>query len=149
CRISIRSMSARGQPRRLSDPAMSASPPTSDIRLHRREPTLWATRRLASADIRVIRRTPRVWYTTYLLPKPGNRQVNASYHCKDRSHPSPSSPNPARAAGREYCSHKADHQRAECGRRGPAVPKHLRREKIQNGIGNIAGAVHTQKDNAL
>ena len=34
--------SVQGQPRRLSDLGMSASPPTSDIGLRRREPTLGA-----------------------------------------------------------------------------------------------------------
>jgi hypothetical protein len=34
--------SESGQSRRLSDVGMSASPPTSDVRLPRTEPTLWA-----------------------------------------------------------------------------------------------------------
>ena len=38
-------MSQSGQSRRLSDVGMSASPPTSDVRLRRTEPTLWATNR--------------------------------------------------------------------------------------------------------
>ena len=61
-------MSQMGQPRRLSDLGMSASPPTSDIGLRRCEPTLGATKR----HVRVINsrlgkhadanaRTPDVW----------------------------------------------------------------------------------------
>ena len=35
-------MSLLGQSRRLSDVGMSTSPPTSDVRPRRTEPTLWA-----------------------------------------------------------------------------------------------------------
>jgi hypothetical protein len=37
-------MSPLGQPRRLTDVGMSASPLTSDVGLRRRKPTLWANR---------------------------------------------------------------------------------------------------------
>ena len=84
----------------------------------------------------------------HLLSEPRDSQVNAPHHCENRSHPYPPWPTPARPASGEQRSYRADHERAERGRGGPAVPPYLGHQKVHCGIGDIAGTVHTQKDDA-
>src|SRR5215831_10200358 len=91
---------------------------------------------------------PATVRNSYLLSEPRNSQVHARHHCEDRSHPYPSWPKPARPVSRQQRSYRADHERAERGSGGPTVPPHLGRQKVHCGIGDIAGTVHTRKDDA-
>ena len=127
-------------------------PTLSQRRHHRARGRIWPTaghsHRVPASPNPLKPYCPATVRNSYLLSEPRNSQVYARHHCEDRSHPYPSWPKPARPVDRQQRSYRADHERAECGSGGPTVPPHLGCQKVHCGIGDIAGTVHTRKDDA-
>jgi hypothetical protein len=89
---------------------------------------------------------PSVSKACWLAPQPRNIEVNTRDHCEDRNRTPPPRPESAPPSLRQQRGRDAQHERSDRRRRGPAVPPHLRRQEVEHRVGDIAGPMHTGKD---
>src|SRR4029453_1317787 len=87
-------------------------------------------------------------YSGWLKSKPWEREINAREHRERGNHPQPPRPKPSRPSLWQQRGNKADHERSERGRGGPAVPVHRGSKESHRGAGDITRMVRSQKDDA-
>src|SRR4030095_15688053 len=87
-------------------------------------------------------------YTAWLKPKPWHCEINARDHRERGNHPQPPRPESSCPSFGQQRSNKAEQERSECSRGGPAVPVHRGSKEPQRRIDDISRMVRARKDDA-